>query len=87
MKVVKTNSRLLEADHFAYYIEFPLHEFAKFQSCRKWCWQTWGASCEFDFWIHNALMNESWCWDTSVSTLRLLIRTEQLLSMCLMELE
>jgi len=47
---------------------------------REWCWQQWGASCEWDMYhvmrAHEC-HNTDWCWDADNYKLRVLLKDDE----------
>jgi hypothetical protein len=48
---------------------------------RDWCWQTYGASCELEFWLRvpedGQKRNEKWCWHTNYDNFKIYLRTDK----------
>ena len=63
MKIQKLDRRMNGYDHFTHRVVFLDREIVDFIDIRNWCWQQWGASCEYDFWNrYGDRRNENWCW-------------------------
>jgi hypothetical protein len=56
----KLDRRMKGYGEFKYTAQFTLREKDQFCDMREWCWNQWGASCEFDFWSNTK--NPTWCW-------------------------
>ncbi len=52
-----------------------------FIEVRKWCWETFGPSCEREHWLDlqkfKQPVNERWCWHTDFGNFKIYIRTEK----------
>lgn len=48
---------------------------------REWCWQTYGPSCELEFWLRipegSQSRNEHWCWHTNFDNYKIYLRTDK----------
>ncbi len=48
---------------------------------REWCWETYGPSCELDFWLmlddSAVSKNDKWCWHTNFDNFKIYLRTEK----------
>lgn len=84
MKVYVPSSDSIASNYVAYCIEFPINNFIQFHTFRKWCCDNWGLSCEFNFWIRNQEINNSWAWSTSNQACVLYVKSEELLFMLIM---
>ncbi len=68
MRIKKLDKRMKGYGDFKYGIDFSWNwEGVRFDHARQWCWETLGASVEYDIWtelqIAGEEKNERWCWD------------------------
>lgn len=62
MRAKKIDRRMNGYGEFEYLLEFRKVEREDFCKYRAWCWEQWGASCEFEHWGKLNIANDSWCW-------------------------
>jgi len=49
-----------------------------FCNWRVWCWNTWGPSCELDFYdASKDYFNKKWCWEVSEFNLRIYLLDDE----------
>lgn len=48
---------------------------------RKWCWDTWGASCELSFFMqlqnNKDFYNDRWCWHTEFDSYKIYLKSDK----------
>jgi hypothetical protein len=55
---------------------------ANLNKVRDWCWETYGPSCELEFWLavnseKKEPVNEKWCWHTNYDNFKIYLRTDK----------
>lgn len=61
MRLKKLDRRMNGYGDFKYSTKFRrLSQGDLFFEVRNWCWETWGPSCELEFWDVNK--NPAWAW-------------------------
>ena len=61
MKLKKLDRRMKGFGDFKYSSKFRRRfDGDRFIEARNWCWETWGPSCELEFW--DAGKNPAWTW-------------------------
>ena len=61
MKLKKLDARMKGYGDFKYAAKFRKSgDRERFIEIRNWCWETWGPSCELEFWKEDR--NPAWSW-------------------------
>lgn len=47
-----------------------------FCDVRDWCFESWGPSCELDYWHARAKPNGSWCWANDEFKMKIYFKTD-----------
>jgi hypothetical protein len=77
MKAKKTDARFSGYPNFKYHITFRRMETEQYCNIRKWCWETFGASCELQNISRVTNPNMEWCWDSDEWKSRIYLATEK----------
>ncbi|NDG31918.1 hypothetical protein EB118_17820 [bacterium] len=75
MKIRKLDRRHNGHGYFKYYVQFSYIEPQKFIEHRNWCWQTWGPSCELEFYP-TLPIKPKWAWVKDQYNIRLYLETD-----------
>ena len=62
MKLKKVNGRMTGHDIFKYCIDFDFRTAQQFSNIRRWCWEQFGPSDDFEFFQKLSDPNIKWCW-------------------------
>lgn len=89
VKIKKTDRRHSGHDVFSHIaeVEWPglgrrTERMQAFIEVRRWCWDTFGMSCEREHWLelygqNQSVPNERWCWHTDYGNFKIYLRTEK----------
>lgn len=89
--VGQVDGRFTAWPHFKLYIEeksqYVIDQGPDFFTLREWCWNTFGPSLEFRYWLQHKspnrttmgkLHNTQWCWDTEFGKQRIYLSQDAL---------
>jgi hypothetical protein len=63
MKIKKLTKQYSGGDKFTHMVQYIYKNGPIFVEHRQWCWETWGPSCELDYYYQmGEKRNPSWCW-------------------------
>lgn len=77
MEIKKLDKRMKGYGYFNRCLDFRKKESEKFIEIRKWCWETWGPSCEYEFWQSSNTKNPSWSWIIDDWRIRIYLATDK----------
>jgi hypothetical protein len=77
MKLTKLDKRHNGHKWFKYCVEYYHKEAKQFVDQRTWCWDTFGPSCELEFWDSAGKLGGRWCWMSTQWNTRIYFATEQ----------
>jgi hypothetical protein len=73
MKIKKLTRQFSGGDAFTHMVQYIYKDADKFVEHRQWCWETWGASCELEYYHKTGKLNDRWCWMSDYSNSRIRI--------------
>lgn len=77
MKRGKLDARYTGYGRFKYFVGFRYKEMDEFVAVRKWCWETFGASCEMQIYDKVTNPNTTWSWVLDDYRSRIYFATEK----------
>lgn len=77
MKLKKIDGRMNGFGTFKYCINFNYTTVQQFCDIRKWCWDQWGASDDYEFIGKIKDPNISWSWTNDQYTMRIYLATDK----------
>ena len=75
----KMDKRMTGHQNFDYYASFfkTTREGQKFCDIRDWCYETWGTSSEYEFWVNRSTPNNFWCWANDEFKIKIYFKTDR----------
>jgi len=62
MKIKKLTRQFSGGDTFTHMVQYIYKNADIFVEHRQWCWETWGPSCELDYYYKTGKKNPLWSW-------------------------
>lgn len=76
MKLKKLDARMNGYGDFKYVAKFRKRaDKSNFIDIRNWCWETWGPSCELEFW--NESTNPAWAWAVTEFEMKIYVDSDK----------
>jgi len=77
MKLKKVDGRMNGHGTYKYCVNFNYKTAQNFCDIRKWCWEQWGASDDYEFIPKIKDPNIAWCWVNDKYTMRIYLATDK----------
>jgi len=77
MRITRLTKQFSGHQHFKYCVNYTYKDFQQFVDQREWCWTTWGASSELEFYGRTKTSNTHWAWITDNHRVRRYLATDQ----------
>lgn len=77
MKITKLDKRHAGGYAFKYCVNFTYKDSQRYADQRAWCWETWGASTELEFYGRTNPKNPHWAWICDNHRVRLYLATDR----------
>ena len=85
MKIIKLDKRHMGFTYFQYGAIYTKAEVKDFCQAREWCWETLGASAEYEYLYSAGKTEAEWCFINSYNRIRILFKDKKAYSLFLLK--